>query len=404
MNIKLILSCVAVAILIQDANGAANHVICAEAPMLIADANLFTRMTVGPNDKMAVSRNPINPATGVAGIPANCLPQERTGVTHAKFNLTMLQTCGAYVAESATHINFTYTVRKIPNYNTSFVIHRYKDSCMNFTCSFIKKYTLNSTMLVPVIEKIKLAGLSGEGAFKFSFGFFNSTTFQSPLTGNPPTVQVPDYVFVQAKADGLQANFILQGMMCWATHTSSPSDSKRYDLIQNGCRAPVLAGDAANSIEILKNYNSTEVQFKFKSFTWTNVSIPMQAIYIHCMVSVCDININSTCNQHTCVAPIGRRRRDVSENYKGDHLVSSGPLYFKKPNPCAFNNGGCYGYCNDINGFAKCSCPFGSTLGADQVTCMSERKSSEWTVDSPVAMFALFLVALTVFLVYYYRK
>uniref|UniRef100_F6UU12 ZP domain-containing protein n=1 Tax=Ciona intestinalis TaxID=7719 RepID=F6UU12_CIOIN len=161
--------------------------------------------------------------------------------------------------------------------------------------------------------------------------------------------------------------------MCWATHTSSPSDPKRYDLILNGCRAPVLAGDAAKSIVILKNYNSTEVQFKFKSFTWTNVSIPMQSIYIHCMVSVCDININSKCNQHACAAPTGRRRRDVSENYKGDHLVSSGPLYFKKPNPCALNNGGCHGYCNDINGFAKCSCPFGSTLGADQVTCMSEQ-------------------------------
>nr|XP_002129568.1 ZP domain-containing protein [Ciona intestinalis] len=403
MNIKLFFSCVAVAFLIQDTSAQGSTVECSESPQITIEKPGFIKLGLESNDKLAITRGPVNPANGVTGIPVNCLPRHKNA-TIATFNLTMLQTCGVYVTETATHINFTYTLSKIPAYDASFVIHRYKDSCMNFTCSFIKKYTLNSTMLVPVVKKIKLAGISGEGAFKFSFGFFNSTTFQSPLTGNPPTVQVPDYVFVQAKADGLQANFILQGMMCWATHTSSPSDPKRYDLILNGCRAPVLAGDAAKSIVILKNYNSTEVQFKFKSFTWTNVSIPMQSIYIHCMVSVCDININSKCNQHACAAPTGRRRRDVSENYKGDHLVSSGPLYFKKPNPCALNNGGCHGYCNDINGFAKCSCPFGSTLGADQVTCMSERKSSEWTVDSPVAMFALFMVALTVFLVYYYRK
>ena len=38
-------------------------------------------------------------------------------------------------------------------------------------------------------------------------------------------------------------------------------------------------------------------------------------------------------------------------------------------NECTLNNGGCSDYCNNLNGTFACSCPIGTILGSDLLTC-----------------------------------
>nr|XP_002129961.1 alpha-tectorin-like [Ciona intestinalis] len=142
-----------------------------------------------------------------------------------------------------------------------------------------------------------------------------------------------------------------------------PNSTRNYNLISQSCPADSYT-------TVTRNHNSSYTTFEFKSFIWTNVTLSSQQIYVHCEVTICDQNLNATCNTLNC-AP-SRRRRDASTNsYK---VISAGPVLIATSidddtRPCEQND-----YCSDVctmmGGKPVCSCGEGLKLGEDMRTCV----------------------------------
>uniref|UniRef100_H2YCW1 ZP domain-containing protein n=1 Tax=Ciona savignyi TaxID=51511 RepID=H2YCW1_CIOSA len=266
---------------------------------------------------------------------------------------------------------------------------------MNVTCLLPVQQIINFTKIIPEIQTIQVLQTEVSGRFNLDFGFYASSNYSNKLTSDA-TTSVPDLVFARIALSNLPSsvrNLIVQATRCWATNTNDPTSARYYNLISNSCPADSFT-------TVTRNHNSSYANFQFQSFTWTNVSLAVQKIYVHCQVSVCDLNLNATCDDLNCGND--RKRRDVSSMHP-PHYVSAGPLFISphySPDACA-KGGYCSDMCRMIDDKPVCSCGRGRVLAEDMRTCINF-SSGGLTANTTFYLVATFLVLLVV--AYYWKS
>ncbi|CAK8694481.1 unnamed protein product [Clavelina lepadiformis] len=283
-------------------------------------------------------------------------------------SLTMnITSCGAVLEDTGTFIKVIYTVRNLPDLG-DFSIARHKDNCFNVTCFLQKEILIESNEIVPVIRKILQPVQTFEGDLYVTIEFYQDDTFGEILEKNS-NVFVMDYINVGISfVNPVEEAFILQATRCWATLTPNAGAPYVYVIIDDSCPAR-NEFDETGSIDVVENYQSNSVYFRFKAFVWTGVSLDSQAIYVHCAVTVCYNDTTSHCTDLSC--PVSRKRRN-SENDIMTATVSSKPIFLQTKEPtCLKDNGGCSDVCDMREGKVVCSCHSGRKILEDGKSCQA---------------------------------
>ncbi|KAF3835997.1 hypothetical protein F7725_028555 [Dissostichus mawsoni] len=107
-------------------------------------------------------------------------------------------------------------------------------------------------------------------------------------------------IWLELKTEGLDGNRVsIVTDSCWATSQPSPSDSLRYDLINNGCPN---AND--KTVKMSGNGQGTSNVFSFNMFEFNGGNTE---IFLHCKLELC-VRMGNSC-QPTCNPRYRRRRR-----------------------------------------------------------------------------------------------
>uniref|UniRef100_H2Y8X5 ZP domain-containing protein n=1 Tax=Ciona savignyi TaxID=51511 RepID=H2Y8X5_CIOSA len=327
---------------------------CTMAPYFRLDNDTLSKLKATGNDTLAISLTCPNSTDTIK-------PECKTTADNPRFMFNLTK-CPANYTTNGTHLTVSYYIWNMPHLNKGLVVQRYKALWICLVCVFPKKQMIEFGKIIPQIQKIKVFQAMANGQFLLDLGFYASSNYTTKLLAGA-NINVPNNVYAKILLVGVPrsvTSFIVQTIQCWATDVNDPNAPRRYDLISHSCPADMYTWST-------RNYNSTYATFHFSSFTWTNVSLSIQAIYVHCMVCICDLNLNATCNSLTC-AP--RIRRDVST--KASQTISAGPLYITPhhtPNLC--DQSGCSDICTMIGGMPVCSCTGGMMLADNLKTCVA---------------------------------
>ncbi|CAK8694483.1 unnamed protein product [Clavelina lepadiformis] len=294
--------------------------------------------------------------------------------------LTMnITSCGALLKDTGTFIKVTYTVSNLPDFGDSSVA-RYTDRCFNVTCFLRKETLINSSAVYPEIRKVLQPGQTIEGSFDVVIDFYKNNTFGEKVEGNLH-VYVMDYINVGISfVNPIEEALVLQATRCWATLTPDATDSYVYVIIDNSCPAR-NEFDETGSIDVVENYQSNSIYFRFKAFVWTRIPLDSQAIYVHCAVTVCYNDTRSHCTDLNC--PSSRKRRDMQHDIM-KATVSSKPIFLQTREPtCIKDNGGCSDVCDMREEKVVCSCRSGRKILEDGKSCQAAVALARDDVSAP---------------------
>ncbi|XP_076821243.1 alpha-tectorin-like [Clavelina lepadiformis] len=381
-----------------DGHGETN---CSLTPVIKLGSTLLDQFYLQGTDKLIITSG-----SSLSNVTAMC---EFTGITvnttEATFYLASLESCHPLFKSDNDTLYVTWQIVSVPSINVSDTIQRYSDNCINVTCAFDINLLLNTSGIVPTIEKILLAEVVGQGEFAISIDYVNENY---TALGNDPRVYVPEPIYVRAELDvDDPENYVLQAEECWATPTSDETTMPRYDIIEDGCAVEDIF-ESENAITVVENYMSYFFKFYFDSFVWTGIDEDEQKIYVFCYVKICHVDSGVNCTMlPNGPCPANRKRRDVPSaltDGSNRQLISSGPIYIHKQEKetCAKNNGGCSDVCELREGDVFCSCFNGKHLNQDGKTCTTNDKEMivlEMPHPSVTPIIALALIASLVLLV-----
>ncbi|XP_076801163.1 alpha-tectorin-like [Clavelina lepadiformis] len=335
---------------------------CSGNPLISLTSDQLLSLGLQPGGRFIVSRQSSQSVENSEEADERCIG------SYEDPSLTMnITSCSAVLEDTGTFIKVTYTVQSLLDLG-DFPIARHKDNCLNVTCFLQKEILIKSNEIVPEIRKILLPVQTFEGDLRVTIEFYQDDTFGEILEENS-NVFVMDYINVGISfVNPVEEAFILQATRCWATLTPNAGAPYVYVIIDDSCPAH-NEFDETGSIDVVQNYQSNSVYFRFKAFVWTGVSLDSQAIYVHCAVTVCYNDTTSHCTDLSC--PVSRKRRN-SENDIMTATVSSKPIFLQTKEPiCLKDNGGCSDVCDMREGKVVCSCRSGRKILEDGKSCQA---------------------------------
>lgn len=229
-----------------------------------------------------------------------------------------LEECGSEVVNDGTTVTYKNAAQLIDGKENSF-ISRIRRMKVDFECSFDLKVTLSAVEVArPTVTHYEVSLGKDHAAFTVSMGLYTDNTFTG-LQSGPLTVDVPEPIYVGIHLTGTD-EFVVTMDNCWATATSDPSDTTKYEFITNQC------GDLAelNDYQTLVIYatgTGQKASFSMNAFSFNGITGGGE-IYFHCDAIICDPD-NETCVP-TC--PSGRRRKRRNTIFDNHVITSVGPI------------------------------------------------------------------------------
>jgi len=265
---------------------------------------------------------------------------EPVGPNGWKFILTSANQCDANITTTETEIRYEYTVSKRITPPVDAVVHRIGCLSTKVACTFKRSYNLTHVKgLVPGNQKTETNPVVSQFVYGIEFGAFTSNAYNTNVTS---VVSTGTPIYMQAKFKAATVNSLTKiGLKdCFVSPFSNASNvAIKYDVLDsNGC-VKSLSWDDANARSLIKNSQSKEAQFSFKSFTWVTRGSKIEAkMFVHCTAKVC-VDVNNGCNNNmpktvtacgsTVAAMKFRNRYRRSNENLHESPVTFGPLYVK---------------------------------------------------------------------------
>ncbi|CAK8692431.1 unnamed protein product [Clavelina lepadiformis] len=288
--------------------------------------------------------------------------------TELSFNLSNFSHCAADFTTTDEAISYNFDLRNtksIPYIDS--IISRVPFLRFTFTCQYSLQYNLSLSGRINSEENtINITAGTISTTFSTNFQLYNDSTFSHPYSSNETsslTIFVPQYIYFEISSTA-SSQFVLQGINCWATPSSSSSHSTNYYMISNSC--PATDSFYADATLVFRNYNSTKLQVAFRSFIWSSGK---NSLYLHCQVELCDSSSDSTCYDNPCSSK--RRKRRTSTPRKHHIVASFGPIEVtKRETICDKYVGYCSHFCITLpDEEIGCACPTNYVLKPDGRTC-----------------------------------
>ena len=141
--------------------------------------------------------------------------------------------------------------------------------------------TLSAVDVVrPSVSHYEVSLATDFGNFMVSMGLYTDNTFNTLYIGQV-SISVPEPIYVGIELTGT-TEFVVTLDRCWATATSNPSDTKRYEFITNQC------GDLAElndyqTLQIFATGTGQKASFSMNAFSFNGIAGGGE-IYFHCDV------------------------------------------------------------------------------------------------------------------------
>ncbi|XP_011679712.2 uncharacterized protein LOC752518 [Strongylocentrotus purpuratus] len=227
---------------------------------------------------------------------------------------TMFEQCGTTKEEDGDLD--VYKNRIVNGRNSGNVVSRDITVSFPITCFYERVHRLEYGYSAVGSAGVVQQSVSSTGDYSATFGFemYTDDTFTTKVDSSATDVSVNQraYFAVEATTSADQRVVIDS---CWTTPTTEPEDSRRYNLITDGCQVEqtVMRYDLGmNGL----------AAFSLSGFTYIDTS----QIYLHCTVAIC--GNNDTSGECAPCASMARRRRGATSGQMRD--LSVGPVRWIK--------------------------------------------------------------------------
>nr|XP_054756124.1 CUB and sushi domain-containing protein 3-like isoform X2 [Lytechinus pictus] len=240
-----------------------------------------------------------------------------TGVIDGDFIVftTMFDQCGTTKEEDGDLD--VYKNRIVNGKNSGNVVSRDITVSFPITCFYERVHRLEYGYSASGSAGVVQQSLEETGSYSatFDFAMYTDDTFTTKTDSSATNVPVNQRAFFGVEATTVADQRVVIDS-CWTTPTSDPDDSRRYNLISDGCvvEQTVMRHDLGmNGL----------AAFSLSGFTYIDTT----QIYLYCKVAIClDSDTSGEC------APCGnmqaRRRRGVNSGHLKD--LSVGPVRWVK--------------------------------------------------------------------------
>ncbi|XP_059832534.1 uromodulin-like [Hypanus sabinus] len=232
--------------------------------------------------------------------------------------------CGGQLEMNETHKIFKHVITN--EYHSESPIIREPRLILTVNCAYSRsslvKMPLDSIKQIRMFEPI--IEYNSDPLHLAIFLYKDNTFSPSTMYGESPTIQLNEdlYLEVRASPTGIsEAAFVLEVVSCWATATADRLGRLAFQFLQDGC--PVDETFRWYSVNGL----SSNTRFAIKMFRFTEmVNSP---IYLHCQVTICNVEAAGDCLTECSSAQIPKRdkqREGTTLHGTVTELVSTGSI------------------------------------------------------------------------------
>ncbi|XP_069497601.1 IgGFc-binding protein-like [Ambystoma mexicanum] len=227
----------------------------------------------------------------------------------------MSQNCGSKLTVNSTHAIYSNAVEGHYIQQAGQIILQDKIIHIDFSCAYPLNINLSFLWAIHVVPSVLNMSLpNGKGNLEASLILYKDSNYSTLIPVCPVILTINERVYISIEvADIDTSQFALRLGSCWATPTTDPASTTKWDLIQNGCPA------THNGSVILEGENQANIKrFSFSVFEFISGS---HMIYIHCKVDLCNVR-TSLCT------PIcsSRAARALQSSPAEGYLLSTGPF------------------------------------------------------------------------------
>jgi len=235
-----------------------------------------------------------------------------------KFQIPTSEECGTQIKNENDQFLYSNKIHSVVG-EVHGVISRSRSFEIDFSCSLKQDKLVSLTQgITPLLAKLtKIEVANKEGSFDVSMGLFTNDKFDTQVTDENFSVNVPEPLFIGLELS--EGGLVLDATKCWATPSDNPEDALQYIFVEKSCSA---IGDE-ELLEIDDNGTGTKVNLKLASFSFLDDAEAQ--IFIHCDVHLCDPDLE-TC-EPDCSS--GRRRRRSANSYLPP--IAIGPVHVRNP-------------------------------------------------------------------------
>lgn len=333
----------------------------------------------------------INDSNSFTPLPG-CAAVESSGTYIFNLASDFLKCASQHIQVNTTHALVAFYIRFQPAFTS--IVTRDATDYLNVQCVF--DTTPDTAVIGPLTPLTKVQMVSGNSSvspLNVIAGVYTDVGFTQKLVLGRQ-IPVDDTLYFQFSLESPAADiYILQASRCWATPEGA--SSPQYEIITNNCHVADILDSGASGV--IENFQSSKVQFFFKSFVWTADEVANSNIQVTCSVKVCNPDL-MTCTDSGCSS---RRKRNADKNDGlPETLVDIGPItvtteeikdesYTTKDIPRIITDGkaerdiaekckrcsnGCRTTVTDVETYiTSCVCPADQKLARDQRSCENDK-------------------------------
>ncbi|KAM9305375.1 uromodulin-like [Gastrophryne carolinensis] len=217
---------------------------------------------------------------------SNCYTYQEDSYTNTLSVLASLQRgqCGVSSSQNATHVTYKSQLNISPE-SPGGMITRNDTLTVTFSCVYaLDMRTSLNLALIPLVNTAVI-DTGGTGQFKVSMALYSNMGLTSPYQGSQIFLSTRAVLYAGIFVEGGDtATYVLVMRNCYATPTNDSNDPLKYYIIRDSCpntQDPTIASQ--------ENGVSRRGRFSVQMFKFLGDGL--NSVYLHCAVSLCNINL-----------------------------------------------------------------------------------------------------------------
>ncbi|XP_035659961.1 CUB and zona pellucida-like domain-containing protein 1 [Branchiostoma floridae] len=219
--------------------------------------------------------------------------------------------CGTNRQDTEDDIIYSNTVTINVNASSA-IITRYNVIEISVECRLPRRSTV-AVNFDPTNLAVYRSHIVGRGEFTISMELYLNSSFQSPVSEYPLSVDLGQMLYVQVQVTSDDKNLQVFVDACMATPTHDP-ENVLYHLIRDGC-------ERDSTVARYWSPSTMQERFGFQAFAFTSGA---RKVYLHCDVLLCNATDPSSRCAQGCQA--GGRSVREAEGDTDAYLLIQGPI------------------------------------------------------------------------------